>query len=284
MLSGTPLLPHNYNESVGGHNNELKFITSLGDTVTMQRIDEHSNATAGDPACNSFAGAGDSHAVSRTQLGLVDSDQNMQCQGLSLSLGSVMPSIASVPPFQYQYPNNTSFSSLMNASMQNLKGNASLKDDEATLHKELRNAECMAPVSSAGFYNTLKREGLYNSTHPSMCLNEGQSDPCLQESAGFSNTVLNSQYLKAAQELLDEIVNVRKALKQPGLEKQQSFRDNGLDGSKDSDRKSTSQSMQVSSGPNGSTANSSCELSPAERQNLLDKKTKLLAMLDEVNL
>ncbi|MED6134430.1 hypothetical protein PIB30_037029 [Stylosanthes scabra] len=269
MLSGNSLLTHhNYGDSVGGggggHNNELKFISSLGEAVTMG---EHSNAAAtGDPSCNSFAG-----------------DQNMQCQGLSLSLGSVMPSIATSMPHHFQYPqyHNSSFTSLMNA-MPSLKANngSSLKDDE------VRNTECITPpMSSGGFYNSIKREGLYNNAnHPSMCLGEGQVDPGLHGSAGFSSsTALNSQYLKAAQELLDEIVNVRKALKQPGLEKQQSFRDTGIDGSKDSDGKSNSQSVQVSSGANGSAVNSSTELSPADRQNLLDKKTKLLAMLDEVD-
>lgn len=273
MLSGNSLLPHNYSESVGGQN-ELKFISSMGDTVTMQPIDGHSNGAAtGDSACNAYANAGESHVIPRTtQLGLVDSEHNVQNQGLSLSLGTVMPSIASVPTFQYQYP-STGFGSLVNSSVPNLKGTSSLKDDEASLQRELRNAECMASLASGGFH---KRDGLYN-PHPSMC--EGQSDG----SQGFSNNGLNSQYLKAAQELLDEIVNVRKALKQSGLEKQQSFRDIGLDGSKDSDGKSTSQSVQISSGPNGSAANSSCELSPAERQNLLDKRTKLLSMLDEVD-
>lgn len=252
MISGNTLLPHNYSESVGGQN-ELKFMTSMDDTMNMLSIDQgHSNASTSDP---------------RTQFGLVESEQNVQCQGLSLSLGTMMPS------FQYQYPGN-SFTSLMNAQMSNLKGSATLKDDEA---------ECMASLSSGGFQNNVKREGLYN-PHPSIGLNEGQSDPCLQGSAVIPNNALNSHYLKAAQELLDEIVNVRKGLKQTGLEKQQSFRDAGLDASKDSDGKSTSQSLQVSSGPNGSNANnSSCELSPAERQHLLEKKTKLLSMLDELD-
>jgi len=263
MLSGNPLLPHNYSETVGGQN-ELKFMTSMRNTMTVQPIDGHSNA-----------GDSHSHLVPRTtQLGIVDSEPSVQNQGLSLSLGSVMPSIASVPTFPYQYP-GAGFSSLMTASVPNLKGTSSLKDDEASLQRELRNAECMASLASSGFH---KREGLlYNPQHPSMCLSEGQSD-------GFSSTALNSQYLKAAQELLDEIVNVRKTLKQNGLEKQKSFRDIGLDGSKDSDGKSTSQSGPISSCPNSSAANASCELSPAERQNLLDKKTKLLTMLDEVSL
>ncbi|KAG4934494.1 hypothetical protein JHK87_048496 [Glycine soja] len=276
MLSGNPLLPHNYGETVGGQN-ELKFITSMRDTMIMQPIDGHPNAAATTGNPDSFENAGDSHShvIPRTtQLGLVDNEQNVQNQGLSLSLGSVMPSIASVPTFPYQYP-GTSFSSLMSACVPNLKGTSSLKDDEASLQRELRNAECMASLASSGGFH--KRDGLYNPQHPSMCLGEGQS----HGSQGFSNNMLNSQYLKAAQELLDEIVNVRK---QTSLEKQPSFRDVGLDGSKDSDGKSTTQSVQISSGPNGSSAaNSSCELSPTERQNFLDKKTKLLSMLDEVD-
>ncbi|KAF7829629.1 BEL1-like homeodomain protein 7 [Senna tora] len=263
MLSGNPLLPHNYNEpvSVGGQN-EVKFITTIGDPVTMHSIDGHSDTPG-----NSFT---------RTHLGLVDSEQNMQSQGLSLSLGTLMPPTVSVsvPPFQYHYP-TTGFSSLMTTCLPNLKGTVSLKDDEAS-------AECMASVSSGGFHNNIPKEVLYN-PQSSVYQKELHSDPSLHGSQGFANAVLNSQYLKAAQELLDEIVNVRKALKQPGLEKQKSFRDIGLDGSKDTEEKSTSQSMQMSSDPNASSANTSCELSPAERQNLLDKKTKLLSMLDEVD-
>ncbi|KAE9586154.1 hypothetical protein Lal_00010138 [Lupinus albus] len=278
MLSGTPLLPHNYNESVGGKNG-FNFITSISDTMTMHPINGHSNAETSDLACNSFVGAGDSHVVPRTQF---DRDQNARCQGLSLSLGTLMmpPSIASVPHFQHQYPDK-GFTSLMTSSTPNIKGNASLNDDEVSF-KELRNAECMESVSSGGFHNSIRREDLY-SPHPPICLDEGQSDSFLNGSSGFSNMILNSRYVKAAQELLDEIVNVRKALKQTGLEKQQSFRDIGLDSSKGYDGKSNSQSMQVSSGPSGSITNTSSELSPTERQNLLDKKTKLLSMLDEVD-
>ncbi|CAL0332655.1 unnamed protein product [Lupinus luteus] len=277
MLSGTHLLPHNYNESVGGKNG-FNFITSISDTMTMHPIDGHSNAETSDLACNSFVGTGDSHVVPRTQF---DRDQNVRCHGLSLSLGTLMiPSIASVPHFQHQYPDN-GFSSLMTSSTPNIKDNASLNGNEVSF-KELRNAECMESVSSGGFHKSIRMEGLY-SPHLPICLNEGQSDPFLNGSSSFSNIILNSQYVKAAQELLDEIVNVRKALKQTGLEKQPSFRDIGLDGSKDYDGKSNSQSMQVSSGPSGSIANTSSELSPAERQNLLDKKTKLLSMLDEVD-
>ncbi|KAL1339282.1 hypothetical protein AAHE18_U024600 [Arachis hypogaea] len=116
MLSGNPLLSHNYNNngSVGAPNMV-------------------------DPACNSFVGG----------------EQNVHGQGLSLSLGT------SVPSFQYQYDGTTAA------------------------------AECMVSLSSGGFHESAKREGLYNSNN---------SDPCIQGS--FSNGVLNSHYLKAAQELL----------------------------------------------------------------------------------
>ncbi|KAG5030604.1 hypothetical protein JHK85_014586 [Glycine max] len=272
MMSGTSLLPHDYSETVGGGQNEVKFITAMGETVTMHSINGHSNAANGDPSCNSFAG--DSHVVSRTQMGMADSEQNVNCQGLSLSLGTLMPSNASVSPFQYQY-HDTGLLPLMN-DYPNPKGAMSLKNDEGNnLHREFRSAECMASVSSGGFLDMVKKECFYNPHDPSMCLKEVPSDL-----PGYSNSILNSQYLKAAQDLLDEIVSVRKALKQSGMEKQENT---GLDGSKDSDGKSTSQSMQMSSGPNGSTANASSELSSAERQNLLDKKTKLLSMLDEVD-
>ncbi|CAK8569040.1 unnamed protein product [Lathyrus sativus] len=228
MFTASPLLPHNYyNESVGEQN----------ETVTMQSIGQHSNP------CNSH----------------LDCEQNIQCQGLSLSLGTLLPSTSSIPPFQYPY-HDTGFVSLMNNSCLP-KGTIISNDDE-----------CMASISSeAGFHDITKQKSFHD-YHP--------SEQCLQGSSGFFNIFLNSQYLKAAQELLDELINVRK---QRGMEKQEKTRDIGLNNSKDTDGKSTSQSMQISSGPNDSNSNPSSQLSSAERQNWLDKKTKLLSILDEVD-
>ncbi|RHN71040.1 putative transcription factor Homeodomain-TALE-BEL family [Medicago truncatula] len=241
MFTSSPLLPYNYyNESVAEQNG-IKFNMPIGDTVTMQSIDEHSNAY-------------NSH---------VD-EQSIQCQELSLRLGTLLPSNASVPPFQYQY-NDTGFVSLMNACRLP-KGTTIANEDE------LKSSECMESISSRGFHDTIKRD-CFRNPH--------SSDQCLPGSQGFSNIFLNTQYLKAIQELLDEIVNVRK---QRGMEKQETIRNIGLDNPKDSDGKSISQSMQITSGgPNDPNSNPSCEISSAERQNLLDKKTKLLSMLDEVD-
>jgi len=95
----------------------------------------------------------------------------------------------------------------------------------------------------------------------------------------LTSNISNSKYLKAAQNLLDEVVNVQKALKQKAS-KSQSF--NTSTGCKDND--GASKSDEVPSNPQESTANSSNELSPSERQDLQSKVTKLLAMLDEVQI
>jgi len=95
----------------------------------------------------------------------------------------------------------------------------------------------------------------------------------------LTSNISNSKYLKAAQNLLDEVVNVQKALKQKAS-KSQSF--NTSTGCKDND--GASKSDEVPSNPQESTANSSNELSPSERQDLQNKVTKLLAMLDEVQI
>ncbi|KAK7266846.1 hypothetical protein RIF29_19503 [Crotalaria pallida] len=80
LLSGnSPLLPHNYSES----QNEVKLITATGEAVTMQSINGN---------------------VPRTQMAIVDNEQNIQCQGLSLSLGTLMPSTASsVLHFSFEF-------------------------------------------------------------------------------------------------------------------------------------------------------------------------------------
>ncbi|KAJ6839988.1 BEL1-like homeodomain protein 7 [Iris pallida] len=88
--------------------------------------------------------------------------------------------------------------------------------------------------------------------------------------------ISNSKYLRVAQQLLDEVVNVQKALKNKS-NKSQNF--NTSTGCKDHD--GASKGDGISSNPQ--EANSSSELLPSERQDLQNKVTKLLAMLDEVD-
>jgi hypothetical protein len=92
-----------------------------------------------------------------------------------------------------------------------------------------------------------------------------------------SQAIRNSKYLKAAQELLDEIVSVWKSVKQKT--------DKGPAEAGKADGKETdggTKSEGVSSDPQESGANAAAELSTAEKQELQNKMAKLMAMLDEV--
>ncbi|KAF2595823.1 hypothetical protein F2Q68_00009064 [Brassica cretica] len=78
---------------------------------------------------------------------------------------------------------------------------------------------------------------------------------------GFVSSVLRSRYLKPTQQLLDEVVSVKKT---KNNEKGQDF----TNGSKPNDTNNTENNE---------------ELSPSERQELQSKKNKLLTMVDEVD-
>ncbi|VAH87350.1 unnamed protein product [Triticum turgidum subsp. durum] len=82
--------------------------------------------------------------------------------------------------------------------------------------------------------------------------------------------VQNSRFLKAARELLDEVVSVRDAIKRKGDRKDDSA-GNGECGKVEGDKGEENE---------GSSA---AELSPAERQDLQNKVTALMAMLDQVD-
>ncbi|KAG6644547.1 BEL1-like homeodomain protein 7 [Carya illinoinensis] len=281
ILSGGSLSPLNRDESVGGRN-EMTLVPPTGDRASMQSIGRQLNSVPGDPLIDSVTG--DSQMIPRTQLGVSAGEQNIQCQGLSLSLGTQMPSAIPVGSFGNQYPNpNPGGSSFSTTSLQNsMKGTISSKADETHQYGELRTAECLLSGFSGANQNNTRTETLCN-RHSSMSHKEMLSDQYLYEPSGFANTMLNSKYLKAAQQLLDEVVNVKKALKQHGLNRHQSILGIVLDGSKEKDGRSSSWSAKISSDPGESTPNSFCELSPAEQQDLQNRKTKLLSMLDEVD-
>ncbi|KAK4801378.1 hypothetical protein SAY86_021865 [Trapa natans] len=84
-------------------------------------------------------------------------------------------------------------------------------------------------------------------------------------------SITNSVYLKATQKLLDEVVNIRKALKQRPEDARDRTGD-AADGVKDEDGDSADK---------GSSAGK--ELSHSERQELQKKLAKLFGMLDEVD-
>ncbi|KAK9998398.1 hypothetical protein SO802_018001 [Lithocarpus litseifolius] len=231
ILSGNSL-PPNCDESVGGRNG-MMFIPPIDNRESMQSINARLNTVTGDHLGNSVTG--NSQVIPRRQLGVPDGEQNIQSQGLSLSLSTQMPSAVSVASF-----------------------------------------ECLLSGFPRGNHNTTKPEALCN-PHSSMNPKEMLCNQYLYEPSAFATTILNSRYLKASQQFLDEVVNVRKALKQRGLNKHQ-IQGTGLDVSKEADGRSNTQYVQMSADPGESTTNSSCELSPAERQDIQNKKTTLLSM------
>lgn len=93
-----------------------------------------------------------------------------------------------------------------------------------------------------------------------------QSFPGGNQNLDVVRTIPNSKYLKAAQQLLDEAVNVRKALKQ--------FQAEG--------DKNNENPQEQDQNTQDSSKNPPAEISQSERQELQSKLTKLLSMLDEV--
>ena len=88
-----------------------------------------------------------------------------------------------------------------------------------------------------------------------------------------SRAIRHSRYLKAAQEVLDEVVNVWKNIKQKAQKEQA---EPGKADGKETDGGPKSEGASQESG-----ANAAPELSTAEKQELQNKMAKLMAMLDE---
>nr|DAD40810.1 TPA_asm: hypothetical protein HUJ06_015133 [Nelumbo nucifera] len=268
--------------------NEMSFMQSAGGPTNMQSLGAQLNSGADDLVRSSVTE--DPHMGMRTQVGMIPGGQNLQGQGLSLSLSTQIPSAIPMPSFQYRN-HNPALSSLL-SSHQSISGDggsrtSSCRDDENSQSKQSRNAEYLQPGIPGGSSNVIKGEGLNNF----QCLMGPKlinSDPSPYGMSGFASVIPNSKYLKAAQQLLDEVVNVRKALKQAEVDKQQSLNQFGLKGSKETEGESKGgaslpSTTGVPSNPQESSTSSSADLSPAERQDLQNKMTKLLAMLDEVD-
>lgn len=185
----------------------------------------------------------------RNEMLLMPPLQNSQGQGLSLSLGTQIPSGIHMPSV-----NLGSISVLGPIPMVSGEGGGRTGSERS------RNTDC-APAGFAGGDEDV---------------NKGGDIPYGMSS--IVRVIPNSRYLKAAQQLLDEIVNVRKALKRPDDANDQSRLENQRS-PKDADGVSKN---EESSNPQESASNSS-ELSPAEKQDLQNKLSKLLSMLDEVD-
>lgn len=171
-----------------------------------------------------------------------------QGQGLSLTLGTQVPSgIQMASGLQYRNP-NSGFSFLSPHA-----SDASFGEDENSLNKHSMNDEYMS--------NNFSQDST-------------KVDPSLFGMSSVARTIPHSKYLKVTQLLLEEVVNVRKALKRPESEKKQNL---------DELRMKNGTESSPSNPQDSSSGNSSFELSPAEKQDLQNKLTKLLSILDEVD-
>lgn len=256
--------------------NEMMFMQPSGGSMSMQSLGGQLNSTTDDLVCSSVTE--DPQMRLQTQLGILHGAQNLQGQGLSLSLSTQVPSTIPMPSFQNRHP-NPGFSSFLNShpliSGDRGSGTSSCRDSESSQSKQSRNTEYLQPGFPGGNHDAIKGEVLNNfqcSLGPKLM----HSDPSPYGLTGLTNTIPNSKYLKVAQQLLDEVVNVREALKQSESDKHPSFHGFGLKGSKEIGGESKDDAAPT-------TGNSSTELSHAEKQDLQNKLTKLLSMLDEVS-
>ncbi|CAK9178481.1 unnamed protein product [Ilex paraguariensis] len=246
----------------GGSRNEMVFSTQEGDPGSMQSIGGNTNITTG--VSNDNCVSQGYQMVSRT-LGMLDHEQNMHFQELSLTMGTQISSAGHVPSIQDQFT-GPGLSSLLSS------------------HVPDTGEDCL---DFSGGMRCATKVGALNNPLSSVSTKDMCSDH-LYERSSVPCAILNSEYLKAAQQLLDEVLNVQKALKQPESEKHHKFHKFGLDGSKETDDTSKSCSVlplenAMTSNPQRSTTNSPHGHSPTEQQDLLSKMTKLLSMLDEVD-
>lgn len=167
--------------------------------------------------------------------------------GLSLSLGNQIQSTVSVSPFQYHYQN---LSNQLNYN----NPNTSDENGKSSSHHQHQQSDHI--IASSGYNNN--GVGFYNNYR--------------YETSGFVSNVLRSRYLKPTQQLLDEVVSVRKDLK---LGNKKMKNDKGQDFQNGSSDNNITEDEQSQPQPQ--------ELSPSERQELQSKKSKLLTMVDEVN-
>ncbi|XP_059279056.1 BEL1-like homeodomain protein 3 [Lycium ferocissimum] len=196
------------------------------------------------------------------QLLVPNGEQSLQNQGLSLSLGTQVPPSLHVYSYQDDYTNS---------SLSSLVGTHVLHSEQGSQNKESKVSEYLSFDLAGGTRAA-------NNPQSSMSLREMNSGARPHVGSGAAAAIYNSKYLKAAQDLLDEVVNVHEALKQS--DKLRNFNLLGQDRSEEADLKSSCSATGVSGDQNNSTK---AELSPTERQDLESKMTKLFSMLDEVD-
>lgn len=244
---------------------EMLFMAPSGSPMIMQPMDRQLDIASS--FSDSNAAMMDPQAFAKNLLHVQNADLNLQPQGLSLSLGN---QVHQLPSYHNPYT-NSGVSSLMNPQVEH-------SDEHGSQSGELRKVEYLS-FDLAGRSNDNIKIGSLNNPQPSITPKAINSDSKLHEGTVVGGMLHNSKYLQEVQELLDEVVNVHQDLKQQ--EKHHEFQPFGHDASEEIKLKSNCQSG-MSSDPQKSVGISSDDLSPAERNDLQNKMTKLLSMLNEV--
>ncbi|KAL2249785.1 BEL1-like homeodomain protein 7 [Sesamum indicum] len=264
LLSGSSLSTHELVEAESvGSRDEMVFIPPNSVPTGMQQIDRQLNFTPRYSDGNTVIA--DTHIFSKESVNVNSSEPIPQYHGLSLSLGSQEPPLVQLHSDLSQYT-SSSLCSLLSSDMQS--------ELQLSQNNNLKSVQYLS-FDLAGKTQETVKYGAINNFGNLISSKETSFIPSPHQAPEFTGTFCNSKYLKAAQDLLIELVSVHRAPKL--LEK---FRNmNGQDSSTGTDLKRDGFSAELQESSN----NAPRDLSPSERHELQNKLTKLLSMLDEVD-
>ncbi|KAL2477055.1 BEL1-like homeodomain protein 6 [Forsythia ovata] len=248
VLPGNMMMYTNFSQSsdvqpVGGSDSDTSRQETLSNLVGSRTVDHDFNMI---------------HPMGGVS-GILQGATNLEGRGLSLSLSTQEPSRMNMSSIQY-LSSNPNFSTLL-GSNPSISGetrgqNGSLEENDDSQIKQSRYDEYMLSDVPGSNSDSIKA-----------------NVPAYGVSS-IANVIPNSKYLKAAQQLLDEVVNVRQAIME------QHKRNEFMKTAKESDGESgngTSDPSAVgtSSIPQDSSSISPSDLSAAKKQDVQDRITKL---------
>lgn len=254
FLSG---IDHVEAESISSRD-EMVFIPPTTNVATqMHQMDRELNMAPRYSDGNSVVA--DTHMFSKESMHIQSSEPIPDYHGLSLSLGSQGPSLLQLSSDMNQYT-NSSFCSMLSSGMQSESQNNDLKNVQYLSFD-------LTGKNQENIVNYGPQDNLISSKMTSFA-------PPQHQVPEYARTFCNSKYLKAVQDLLDEVVNIHKVLRQS--EKARNFNSLDQDGSSSGTDVKKDELQE-------STAKAPRDLLPTERHDLQDKITKLFSMLDEVS-
>ncbi|CAK9140089.1 unnamed protein product [Ilex paraguariensis] len=259
VLPGNMMMYMNYSSSAASYSDTLVGNSQQIDVMAMGVSDSNSSqqgimanlggSRTGEHDFSTWRDGRSEMLLMHPMDGAMDTLQSRQnSQGLSLSLSTHIPSGIQMSSMQYR-SNNPGFSSFLspNPSGEGCGRNVSFR------HENSQNTQS----SNTG-----------NIPHAFLA---SSPDSMKADISSFgmptTRTIPNFKYLKAAQQLLDEVVNVRKALKRHDSKKELVKDSKEVDGGSKDDS-SVPPANGESSNPRESLSDSPSELSAAEKQDL----------------